>query len=181
MKASTKSITITGNDIIGTDGKDHTGALVELGVPFVARSDGFLDPEINNREFDVDLDFVLRHGLIDARIYESHYKGSEEFNRYYNEGKAAFLAGKEGGPNPYDTGTIHDEGYWNTSIYHRRYPWYDGYRETQLAFYTNKYKLDAFQQEIKDVISKYGLTLDYEDEYGHPYVKTPEGYTLQLA
>ena len=175
-----KTITITGRDIIEYNGNDNTGALAELGVTFTPRNDGCFDTDIANLTFQVDLDFVLRHGLLDNRISESHYKGSSEYLRYYNEGRDAYLAGKEEDP-PYDTGTVVDPDYWRNSIHHKRYPWYDGYRETRAAVMETKYRIKDMQAKIARIIKKHELVLDHEDEYGYPYAKTSEGYTVKLS
>lgn len=175
-----KNIKITGRDIIETDGEDHTGALKELGVEYTYKGDGLLDSSICNLTFMVDLDFILRHGLMNHEIYEVHYKGSKEYDKYYNEGKQAFLDGKEEN-NPYNNKTIKDEDYWLNDHMVKACPWFDGYRETEKALAYKKYKLDEFQKEIRAVIEKYGLILEYTDEYGTPYVKTKEGYISKLC
>lgn len=172
-------IKITGKDIIGMDGEDHTGALKELGVKFKSNK----RDEVWNREFEVDLDFILRHGhLMNDEIYENHYKGSSEYRRYYNEGREAYLAGKEEDP-PYGTGTIDDSDYWNTSLYHKCYPWYDGYRKTQAAAMKKKYDIKAMQKEIRAIIKRHGLTVKDCDEYpgSYSYAETPEGYFVKLT
>lgn len=175
-----KNIKITGRDIIETDGKDNTGAFVELGYAFTPRTGGEMETKVCNAVFKVDLDFVLRHGLLNDEINKKHYKHSDEYKKYYNEGKAAFLAGTDE-DNPYDTGTIKDPLYWNTSIMHKRYPWFEGYREAEAATANKKHKLDEFHNEIKAVIRKYGLILEYSDEYGDPYAKTPDGFVTKLC
>lgn len=172
-------ITITGEDIVGWDGEDHTGAFAELGVSYAGEAEY---AAVMTRVFEVSLDFVLRHGLIDQRIYDNHYKGTLEYLRYYNEGRDAYLAGQDE-DNPHDTGTVNDPGHWNTSIYHKRYPWYDGYRETQAAAMEEKYHIKAMQAEIRAVIERHGLTVQDCDEYPESYssAKTPQGFFVKLT
>lgn len=175
-------ITITGRDIIGWDDQDHTGALKELGVEFRPLKHG-IDPLIADMTFQVPLDFVLRHGhLMNDEIYDSHYRGSTEYLRYYNEGRDAYLAGKEEEP-PYDTGTTDDPDYWTTSIYHKRYPWYDGYREARDNALEKRHAIRAMQAEIREVVERHGLTVEDCDEYpaSYSYAKTPEGYPIKLT
>ncbi len=178
----TKPITITGRDIIEINGRDNTGALAELGVAFIPRTDGYFDNEVADLTFQVDLDFVLRHGLLDQHISDAHYKGTPEYLCYYNEGRDAFLA-QEGNEadNPHDTGTIADPDYWTQSIYRKRYPWYEGYRETQSRVMDERYRLKEMQDKIRTIVAAHGCQIDYTDEYGTPYVKTPEGYVIELA
>ena len=174
-----KNITITGRDIIEYDGRDHTGALKELGIEYISRTDGCFDSKIGDLIFQVDLDFVLRHALLDEQIYNKYYKKSEEYKKYYNEGRDAYLAGQEE-DSPYDTGTTADKDYWTTSVYHKRHPWYDGYRETETKTAEDKYQIKQMNEELKAVVAKYGLQIEYEDEYGYAYGKTPEGYDFRF-
>lgn len=175
-----KNIKITGRDIIGFDGLDHTDAFKELGVE-LKPSDIEFDSELQGLTFNVDLDFVLRHGLLDRDIYDNHYAGTEEYLKYFNEGKECFERGGDESENQHNNFSIADKDFWTESIYHKRYPWYDGFRQTRDSFFKKKYNLDNFQEEIKSVIKKYGLTLEYTDEYHSPYATTPEGFVVQLA
>ncbi len=175
-------ITIIGEDIIGCDGQDHTGALKELGVEYTYNGSGLLDPNICQMIWKVDLDFVIRHGLLNDVIYEQHYKGSPEYIKYWQEGKEAFLAGKDDPcDNPYTDSDMSDPGYWKDVLRWKGYPWYDGFRETEAETREKKYKLIAFQKEIAKVVKKYGLTIKYTDEYNSPYCVTPEGYNVDFA
>lgn len=166
-----KNIKITGEDIIGFDGKDPTGALKELGIKFKPLLSGY-ETKIGKLTFRVDLDFVLRHGLLNKEIYNNHYIGTEEYLKYFNEGKECFERGGD---------QCENEHLNAKDFYHKRCPWYDGFRQTRDSFFKKKYNLDNFQEEIKSVIKKYGLTLEYTDEYHSPYAKTPEGFVVELA
>lgn len=176
---STGLITITGEDIIGGDGRDNTSALAELGVAFTPLEQGY-DTDIAAMRFQVDLSFVLRHGLLDERISKAYYVGTPEYLRYYNEGRDAFLAGQPM-ENPHDTGTVADPGYWAQSMYHKRYPWFDGYRQTEKATYTARYRLNEMQDRIRAIVAEHGCKVDYTDEYGTPYAVTPEGFHVELV
>lgn len=169
---SYRPITITGEDIIGWDGTDRTGALKELGVLMPKKATWAATCAMT---FQVDLDFVLRHDLLDEANYKSHYRDSPQYMVYHEEGKQAFLAGRDES-NPY-----HREE--NVNIRLRAYPWYDGYRETQAATMEAKYLLTMMQKEIRAVIAKYGLTVEDCDEYpaSYSYAKTPEGYHVKLT
>ena len=171
-------IAITGKDIIEYDGKDHTGAFKELNFKFKSLADGRLDLDVCNREFYVDLDFVLRHGLMNDIIYKKYYKGSEQYKKYYNEGKQAFLDGKN---DPLDNSYTDKKNDWLNDLQVKGYPWYEGYRETKSNFYEQKYKLEEMQNEIRGIVKKYGLEIEYSDEYCDPYAITPEGYQVKLA
>lgn len=175
-------IKVSGRNFVFWDGEDHTGALKELGIDYKGYEDKITYAKICNSWFEVDLDFILRHGALDNEIYEKHYKGSEEYLKYYNEGKQAFLNGNPQ-DNPYiwsDLKTDPDE-YWTNK--HKKWgcPWFDGYRETEKEYNENKYKLTQMQNEIREIVKKYGLVINYTDEYGTPYAQTPEGYTVELA
>ena len=166
-------IIITGRDIIGWDGTDRTGALAELGVSFTPPKGGGLDTAVAAMRFQVDLDFVLRHDLLDSIIYQEHYKGSPRYQQHYGEGRDAFLAGKPEDP-PYEDSA-------NESIYLRHYPWYDGYRETRKRVANEKYRLSAMKDRIRAIVAEHGCKIEYTDEYGTPYAVTPEGYNVELA
>ncbi len=117
---------------------------------------------------------IYPYKIDSVKSFEDYLK-SEEYSQYYKEGEVAFLAGLPE-DNPYHKIYGDTDG-------HSRYviPWYIGYREIQKKTYREKYKLDEFHNEIESVIKKYGLTLDYTEEYGSPFVRTPEGYYVELA
>ena len=134
-----KNIRITGRDIIELDGLDHTGALEDLGVLYKYK--GALDPSVCNLKFNVDLDFILRHGLMNDEIYKKYYKRSNLYKIYYKEGEQAFLDGKNDPcDNPYTNKSIKDRDYYLDDLMVKGYPWYDGYREAEEIFYKKNIK-----------------------------------------
>lgn len=168
---TTNPITITGEDIIGWDGTDQTGALKELGIPMPKEATW---TETCRMTFQVDFDFVLRHDLLDETIYSNHYRCSSEWSRYYEEGKAAYYAERDES-NPYHK----EEG----NLYLKVYPWYEGYRESRAAVMEARYSLKAMQAEVRAVVERHGLTVEDCDEYpaSYSYGKTPEGHTVKLT
>ena len=111
---------------------------------------------------------------------ESRSVNKEVYLIYYNEGKQAFLESLDPTTenNPYGLKYPKNP---NQDTFYRAYPWFDGFRDASKDYFNNKYKLDEMQETIKQVIKNYGLELKYEDEYGYPYCKTPEGYTINLC
>lgn len=172
-------VKLKGERIIGCNGEDNTGALAELGVPYVGYSDKEAYYKICQMVFEVPLDFVLRHGRLDAESYEV-YKTTEEYKKYFNEGREAYLNGTDEVNNPYDTATKADENYWFDSIYRKRYPWYDGYRKTEIDLNFKEYNLKEFEREFKELCKKYQLITHREDEYGYLFLKTKRGYIYNL-
>ncbi len=167
-------IKITGDDIIGWDHHDPTGALKELGVeykPWGLPKNNIA--EVKAMEFEVDMDFILRHDLLDYKTY-SYYQKTEIYKKYYDEGWNAF---KADGPLyarcPYDLE--------KNKLHEKVYPWLEGFRSVQWEFFQNKYRLDQFREELQALFSKYGLQLCESDEYSPSRIRTPEGYECSLT
>ncbi len=165
-------IRITGYDIIGWSGLDETGALKELGIDFTPLEAGYCQ-NVAAMEFWVDLDFVIKHELWNNNIYNNFYKGSPKYLEYYNLGAEAFNKTK----------SIHEDNPFNedTERRLRTFPWYEGFREAKDTYFKEKYKLGEFQTEVRGLIEKYGLILDYCAENNRPYIQTPEGYIGELV
>ena len=180
-------IKITLRDIVGTNGKDNTGALKELNFPYNDNK----DRDKWGHVFEVDLDFIIRHGRYTARgpngdldIYNEYYKGSPTYMKYYNEGVRAFWDGKDDPcDNPHTNSDLNNdpEEYWLNKLVGRGYPWYDGYRETEKRINKEKYKLNEFQDEVLGLVKKYGLEIKYTDEYNYPYLITKDGFSLNFV
>jgi hypothetical protein len=165
-----KNITILGRDIIDGDAPDIVKAFKELGVVYTPPKRG-VDLTFAENVFNVDIDFILRHNLMNNDIYDKHYKYTAEYLKYHNEGAQAFLDGKDDPTdNPYD----------DFDLWKRAYPWYDGYRKTQKTFYTEKYKTEEFLNKVRALAKNYNLSINHESEYGYAYFSTPEGYAIHL-
>ena len=183
-----KNIKITLRDIVGVNGKDNTGALTELGFQYKDPRDR---DKWDSTVFLVDLDFIIRHGRYNASgpngdmdLYKEHYKGSPQYMKYYEEGKQAFFDRKDDPlDNPYTNSNLVNDSdeYWLNKLVGRGYPWYDGYRETEAKFNEDKYKIKEFKKEVKKLAEKYDFKIEHEDEYGYPYLVTPDGFRLDFA
>ena len=60
-------------------------------------------------------------------------------------------------------------------------PWYHEYRGTADIYFKEKYKLIELQNKVRKLVKDHGCDIKYTDEYGTPYVETPEGYQIELA
>lgn len=167
---------ITGFDIVRTDGEDHTGALKELGYEYSYTRENY--GKIYNIDFDVDIDFCIKHGITNYFIAQK-YKETEDYKKYFDEGKLAYLNGLERN-NPYNKKTIKDSDYWENHHAFKAIPWFDGYDETKKEFNYKKYKIDEFKKEILMLVKRYGFDVEYEDEYNMPFLITKDGYSFNF-
>ena len=111
---------------------------------------------------------------------ETRPVNKEIYIKYFNEGAEAFNKCLDPNleDNPYGSKWPENPNY---DLFYKAYPWYDGYRTASKEYFTNKYDLNTMQDDIRDVASKHGLTIEYSDEYSDPYAKTPEGFIVKLA
>lgn len=165
-----KEIKITGQDICGWNGEDETGALKELGIKYGGHKSSDY-PEILNKFWFVDIDFVLRHHLMNPIIYEKFYKKTDQYKKYYAEGAGSYNDKNLTCDNPYQE----DE-----NLFERRDPWGDGYREEERNVQFKKYKIASFLKEFNDLVEKYNLAKDFGLEYNDLMLKTPDGYYIEL-
>lgn len=96
------------------------------------------------------------------------------FEKLYKEGEEAFnstLSIHE--RNPY----IDNKGY----LSEWRCPWFYGFRNAKKKYFEEKYKIPELQKALRELIFSYGLSIEYDDEYGTPYGITPEGYVIALG
>jgi hypothetical protein len=101
--------------------------------------------------------------------------GDEEFEKYWEEGKQAFLKclDPEAQDNPYSDFTDYRQAW--------RLPWFGGFRTTCTDYFNEKYKILELQSKIRALILSHGLKIEREPEYNTPYAKTPEGFVIVIA
>lgn len=113
---------------------------------------------------------------------ESRPVTKEVYLQYYKEGCVAFLAclhpTKE--DNPYVDGDGRKTGKLDNLCY-KAYPWFDGYRDAAEKYFNEKYKINALQKKVRELVKEHGLILKYSDEYGDPYIMTKEGFCSKIC
>lgn len=99
-------------------------------------------------------------------VFDACWKeGEEEFNKYGSAEAEAH--------NPYTN--------LKGSSSERRIPWYGGFRCVIAKYSEDKYKISDLQNSIRKLVEDHGLSINYTDEYGTPYIESPEGYTTELC
>lgn len=97
--------------------------------------------------------------------------------KYFNEGMTAFHKcldpNKE--DNPYGISKKEKD------LFYKGYPWFHGYRDASQKYFNKKYKIEEMKEKIRKIVKEYNLILKYSDEYGDPYVETPEGFYSKIA
>lgn len=108
-------------------------------------------------------------------------KEGKEFQKYYDEGRGCFHSNldkwrSDHNLNPYIKNT-------GTRDYSQTGPariWRLGFCDAVRAFFFGKYNLNDMNKELLAIADKYGIGIEFDDEYGLPEGKTPEGFTFGL-